>query len=681
MGIDPKDVDALQKALNDAAGKASLLWTAFVTFELYLAIAFGAVTHRDLFLETPIRLPVLNVDLPLVGFFVVAPTLLVIFHFYVFLQLFALANKARDYDLLLRELVSVEADRQYVRQRLDPFLVLQFLAGPRDQRTGSTGVWLRLIAWITLVAAPVVILLQAQVTFLPYHNSWVVWWHRGSVIFMLIVVWYYWIQIRRGDRPLVMGRTSWLLEAVGWTTAIFVAVFSVCVATFPGEWIDRLLPRVAFIPTSNLLSWSLPKNWTSLHDLLFAGEINEVSSKPQSWFSDRLVLTDQTIVDIEKLEKVRVSVSLRGRDFNRAVLSRADIRKADFTGANLEFARIDGAKLEGAKFECAPDDNNPNAEYRHPHFLPKSQSWPADGCTWLRMANLAGAQMQGANFNGARLQGASFTLSNLQGANFNDARLQGSHLGHVNLTGAMFASAKLQGAFIERSQVWAANFTQANLDVASLLESELQGASISGASLRGSRLHGAFIWRMTGTPEDSASMTWGQPTRFSEEEQRSRQPLKSNELGGWRKSTLMMLSYHQSPEYLSRFVDLSVIDPKTTAIDPTPKSIWDKARQLALKGEMGAAPPLEVVVAAACGTEAAFHVLSAVSTMYGYTGSQLRKMLADMKASDRCPGFLMLTAADFDSLEQDAKVADEFASEPSPESKITQFDKPKKRTR
>ena len=94
MGIDPKDVDALQKALNDAAGKASLLWTTFVTFELYLAIAFGAVTHRDLFLETPIRLPVLNVELPLVGFFVVAPTVLVIFHFYVFLQLLALAKKA-----------------------------------------------------------------------------------------------------------------------------------------------------------------------------------------------------------------------------------------------------------------------------------------------------------------------------------------------------------------------------------------------------------------------------------------------------------------------------------------------------------------------------------------------------------------------------------------------------------
>ena len=49
MAIDVTDLGALEKALNDAAGKASVLWTTFVTFELYLAIAFGAVTHRDLF--------------------------------------------------------------------------------------------------------------------------------------------------------------------------------------------------------------------------------------------------------------------------------------------------------------------------------------------------------------------------------------------------------------------------------------------------------------------------------------------------------------------------------------------------------------------------------------------------------------------------------------------------------
>src|SRR5260370_13573175 len=114
MAIDPKDVGELQRALNDAASKASVLWTTFITFELYLAIAFGSVKHRDLFLETPIKLPLLNVDLPLVGFFVVAPTVLVIFHFYVFLQLLALAAKSNYYVMLLRQVAPDTSDRHYL---------------------------------------------------------------------------------------------------------------------------------------------------------------------------------------------------------------------------------------------------------------------------------------------------------------------------------------------------------------------------------------------------------------------------------------------------------------------------------------------------------------------------------------------------------------------------------------
>jgi hypothetical protein len=68
MAIEPKDLNEIQTALNDAAGKLSALWITFVTFELYLTIAFGSVTHRNLFLEDPIKLPVLDVNLPLVGF-------------------------------------------------------------------------------------------------------------------------------------------------------------------------------------------------------------------------------------------------------------------------------------------------------------------------------------------------------------------------------------------------------------------------------------------------------------------------------------------------------------------------------------------------------------------------------------------------------------------------------------
>jgi hypothetical protein len=104
----------------------------------------------------------LNVDLPLVGFFLVAPTILLIFHFYLLLQLLALAEKVNDYHALLWQTAPDPFQHRHLRQRLDSFIVLQFLAGPKEQRTGFSGLCLRFIAWLTLVAAPVLILLQAR---------------------------------------------------------------------------------------------------------------------------------------------------------------------------------------------------------------------------------------------------------------------------------------------------------------------------------------------------------------------------------------------------------------------------------------------------------------------------------------------------------------------------------------
>ena len=164
MAVDATDLGALEKALNYAAGKASVLWTTFVTFELYLAIAFGAVTHRDLFLETPVKLPILTVLRWL--FFVVAPVVFVIFHFYVFIQIYALAKKARGIQHASEAAGSSRCGPapRPAKTRYVPHL--QFLAGPKEQRTHFQGFALRLIAWITLVGAPILILLQAQVTFL-----------------------------------------------------------------------------------------------------------------------------------------------------------------------------------------------------------------------------------------------------------------------------------------------------------------------------------------------------------------------------------------------------------------------------------------------------------------------------------------------------------------------------------
>ena len=62
-----RDLQALRDALVDAAGVGAGLWFSYLFVLFYLPIAAGSVTHRDLFFESPVKLPFLNVDLPLLG--------------------------------------------------------------------------------------------------------------------------------------------------------------------------------------------------------------------------------------------------------------------------------------------------------------------------------------------------------------------------------------------------------------------------------------------------------------------------------------------------------------------------------------------------------------------------------------------------------------------------------------
>jgi hypothetical protein len=71
----------LQSAVNDSSSRTAALWLSFLTFMAYLTMTVGAVTHEALLEQKPIKLPVLNVDLPLVGFFWIAPLFFLLFHF------------------------------------------------------------------------------------------------------------------------------------------------------------------------------------------------------------------------------------------------------------------------------------------------------------------------------------------------------------------------------------------------------------------------------------------------------------------------------------------------------------------------------------------------------------------------------------------------------------------------
>jgi hypothetical protein len=276
-----KDLEASRTAIGDAAGIGGGLWLSYIFVLFYLFVAAAGVTHRDLLFESPVKLPFLNVDLPLTSFFSLGPGLLLIVHAYVLLHLVLLAGKVGHFNAELEVQISEDDEKEGKRRQLPSNIFVQLLAGPKEVRAGVIGFILRLIAWISLAIGPLVLLVYFQFKFLPYHNASITWWQRLVVVTDLVLLWILWPSVARGETTRLRsrvrrGKVAVLAMA---SCSLFLLVFTV--ATFPGEWLDENLWSVRIIPVEwppwksqsvpgSLPNTSLPRwaRWTSVHELL-----------------------------------------------------------------------------------------------------------------------------------------------------------------------------------------------------------------------------------------------------------------------------------------------------------------------------------------------------------------------------------------------------------------------------
>jgi hypothetical protein len=235
------------------------------------------VTHRDLFLESPVKLPFLNVDLPLLGFFVLGPAIFLIVHAYVLLHFVLLAGKVGDFDTELRAQIADKEVQSRLRRQLPSNIFVQFLAGSREVRSGIMGFLLRAIAQISLVIGPIALLVFFQLQFLPYHDEWITWWHRIAVLLDIVLLWMLWPSIARGERAGVSWRDLRRFKIVALAFASLAPLLVITtIATFPGEWLE-----------DNLWKNKEEKQWRQqdaerfLADLsaLLAAEINELMGR------------------------------------------------------------------------------------------------------------------------------------------------------------------------------------------------------------------------------------------------------------------------------------------------------------------------------------------------------------------------------------------------------------------
>jgi uncharacterized protein YjbI with pentapeptide repeats len=497
----------------------------------------------------------------------------VIFHAYVLIQVILLARTAAAYNEAIKTVAERDSlsfeENSLLRQRLANTLFAQIFAGSPRERGGWLGSLLKVMAWITLGIAPILILLVFQFMFLPYHSHLATWMHRLLILVELAVLFWLWPSVVDSRRDIEWSRA---IRRIKQTTAF---PFRLMTARGPDrrKWRRFRFDALALIATLLFVM-------ISLLGVTFPGEPHANFATGHAWSSvhcerwlahkiDRLDLPRIDVVDDENLVKIVQRTSdrkleahegertrnFRERDLSCSDLSSADLRRVDLTSANLFGARLVATALDGASLN---DANLQHADLDNARLGYAS----LDGAN-LQNASIDDAQLQGASLLFARLQraslvrawlqGATLVGAELQGASLNQAQLQGASLDAAQLQGASLDASDLQGASLNRAQLQGASLYAAGLQGASVTDAQLQGASFEYAQLQGTdfnkssmtfaNLSGAYVWRARGASCGDAYVIGHKPDAIIEV---SRISGRNNE------------EVHATPDEIAKFIERSV---------------------------------------------------------------------------------------------------------------------------
>jgi uncharacterized protein YjbI with pentapeptide repeats len=512
----PVNPYSLLEAVNSSSDTAHTGWLIFLAIMTYLVIAVAGVTHETMLLDTPLQLPILQVNIPLKQFFQFAPIVLVLFHLGIVAQLVLLARETLEFDHAIRMLESSERRNHPLRLELHNFFFVQGVAGP--QRSAVMSMFLHIMSWLTIVILPVILLLYMQLSFLPYHDVATTWINRIALtvdVAMLLLIGVFLLRVETSFFQAFWRSTATHPVTAFVTSAVLAAVvyLSFFAATVPGESLDRI--------SRDMHAWS--KGVDAGHVQQSGFMLPFLSPRADGTlfgvFRRNLVVTDSDLVSGRRRSGDK-TLNLRGRDMRFAKLDRADLSGADLTGAQLDGASLVGANLQNAWLNCAElelllmrDDRDgakcPSA--RGADFSRADMSGAHMAGVDLRGAKLEEANLSDAELANAMLSGASFSSAHLekadltggvqaQGTNFLNASMQGADLTGAQLQFADLSSAALQGAVLNFALLQSAVLRDADLEAASLQHVKLQGTDMGGMKMTGADLRGATIW-MTSPPE------------------------------------------------------------------------------------------------------------------------------------------------------------------------------------
>jgi uncharacterized protein YjbI with pentapeptide repeats len=450
----PNDLKTLYDKLENVKGiseSARKLFLAVLAACLYcwLTIAttndVNLITNRN---SSP--LPIIQTPIPIVGFYFVAPMLVLCIYFYFQFYLQKLWEE-------LGSLPAIFTDGRPLHTKADPWLLNDLVRAHLPKLNVNRPFLSYFQLWISVLLAwwvvPITMFLFWG-RYLRRHEQIGTTFHVGLLVFSVVsAVCLYRLAVATlrgtGRRPFTWNktkasRTGYRMATLAAATAVLFGIVSlgairgvrsgkpilgIGMPEIERSWEDRVGGTTTWIPRSMALIGYPP--FANLAGL-------EVSQKKPDWSPENNQRQDSVI-----------GAQLRGVD-----LRYASATNSFFTGSDLRDADLRGALLTGSELRSA----------------------------YLSHANLSEAILGGAELSGTDLGGANLSHANLSFAVLRDADL-GSGVRLASNPEVSWGD----GADLTYATLWCANLVGANLSHANLSGANLKRANLTYSNLRETR--------------------------------------------------------------------------------------------------------------------------------------------------------------------------------------------------
>lgn len=497
-------VEALRESINQTARVSRANQLFLLIIGTYIALLIANTDDTLLLKGDLIELPLMQVGIPVVLFYAVAPCLYVLFNCILFLRLYRLSSIAK----LLRSRIAhhTHADHRVETHLLFPFDFLQVMVNSPGAR-GSLYLTLGIVI-ISLGLLPLLLLLWLQTRFLPYQDEGITLIHQLSITAYIAALILFSIAIIRTTskessahwwprRALDPKSLSLLAIAVA---SLFALIFTWCIALVPESRMERNIGITAAIEilfedwwrTETRLGTATPYFRRHLHvvgrEVALHELPNEVKAAVVQGANEENAWKQMEELDLSgrELKYARFDFA----QFRRVVLDNATLDGASFGNAELIGVSLVGASLKDTIMSnSAIHSTNFSKGLLHGMDLSDSE---------MHDAVFTGAELHGLNLSGAKLNGGDFNGAELHGAELRDAQFYGTDLGQAELWGASMLNTTMYGVNLQAAEMYGINTAMVGGALSIFLTFVLPSMSMNIVNLEQVKVAGAEVFGVSG---------------------------------------------------------------------------------------------------------------------------------------------------------------------------------------